>query len=177
MAKKEKRLYVFMVKNGQKDRKRGINIWTKTGLELFLENDEYIIANWLEIIKYEVITFPKSNKKEVLKFLEFAELNPKMQPEYRIDELNNRLSEKGVNIKSDKLKLILMDLNNNKLIEYTPYRVNAFRISDKGILYNHSSSWSRFSTNQKISIIGIIIGSILTIIGLFISYKLLYPTT
>jgi len=49
-------------------------------------------------------------------------------------------------------------------------RQNAYRITPKGRVYYSSSSWSRLSDNQRITIIGITTSSILVLLGFYLRH-------
>lgn len=74
-------------------------------------------------------------------------------------------------IDQDKLELYCKYFLVKDWIERDEKRTNAYRITDKGILYYSSSWYSRLNDNQRITIIGIMVSTILVLFGFYLQYS------
>lgn len=98
-------------------------------------------------------------KKKILKFLIDLKSNRKPNNQYNNIQLYYALIENGILIKKDRFELLIKRLKKEELIERGLSKLSeTYIVSDKGVLYYSSSSWSRLNTNQKISIIMTILG-------------------
>lgn len=106
-------------------------------------------------------------KQRLLKFFNDSHFNKNRQSENREDEIFPQLNPP---INRGKLNIYLREFLVKEWIERHEKRLNAYRITDKGILH-HSSSWSsKISGNQKIAIISIVISTILILLGFYLKH-------
>lgn len=106
-------------------------------------------------------------KQRLLKFFNDSHFDKKRQSENREDEIAFQLNPQ---IDRKRLTLYRIEFLEKGWIERDEKRPDAYKITEKGILY-HSSSWSsRISGNQKIAIISIAISSILILLGFYLKH-------
>ena len=112
--------------------------------------------------------FNKTRERRILlKFLYDVYSDKSRQFANWIEEIAFQLKPE---IDRQRLKAYLDIFSENEWIEWDKERPEAYIITSKGRVYHSSSSWSRLSTNKKIKIIGIIVGSTLALLGFYLRY-------